>query len=285
MYDDLLATALIIVSAFFHAVLSAFIKTGDDKYARRAAMLLVCGCITLPTLFFVPMPTADVWVLLIAGRAIHLGYEFFLVNTYRFGDLSQVYPVFRGAAPVFTAIGAFVFLSETLSLLEIVAFVTLSLGILSFALERNSNLPEVRNNRKALLFAMATAVMIASYTVIDATGVRTVENPLTYIAWTFVLAGICFPAYVFVGRPGTLVPHIRAHIGVVLLAGSLIVVTYGLALFAFRIGQTAEIAALRETSVVFAALIGALFLCEPFGKRRILAAMVIAAGALALQVL
>ncbi len=283
MSDDLLATVLILASAVVHAALSALIKTGDDKYARRASMLMVCGCIALPVLFFVPLPPSEVWVLLILGRIVHLGYEFFLVNAYRFGDLSQVYPVFRGAAPVFTAIGAFVFLSETLSWLEIVAFVTLSLGILSFALERNAHLSDVGTNRKALSFALATAVMIAAYTVIDATGVRLVENPLTYIAWTFVLAGICFPAYVFIWRPGTLQAHVRAHAPVVILAGSMIVVTYTLALFAFRLGSTAEIAALRETSVVFAAIIGAVFLSEPFGRRRIFAAMVIAAGAVALK--
>ncbi len=142
MTDDVLATILILISAVVHAAMSALIKSADDKYARRAAMLIVCGCIALPVVFFVPLPTAYVWILLIVGRIIHLGYEFLLVNAYRFGDLSQVYPVFRGTAPVLTALGAFVFLSESLSLLEIMALLTLSLGILSFATERRAHLAD-----------------------------------------------------------------------------------------------------------------------------------------------
>ncbi len=134
-----------------------------------------------------------------------------------------------------------------------------------------------------MLYAFATAVPIALYTLIDATSVRTVSEPLTYIAWTYVLAGICFPATVAVWRPGTLPVHFRDHGRTVILAGTLIVVTYSLALYAFRLGQTAEIAALRETSVVFGAMIGAFFFSEPFGRRRITAAIVIATGAVALK--
>jgi drug/metabolite transporter (DMT)-like permease len=284
MSDDLLATILILVSAVIHAGMSALIKTSEDKYARRASMLMVSGCIALPFVFFVPFPTPEVWVLLIVGRAIHLGFEFCLINAYRFGDLSQVYPVFRGTAPVLTAVGAYVFLSESLSWLEILALLMLALGILSFAIERHTSLASVGTNRQALLFALATSVFIALYTLIDATGVRTVDQPLTYISWTFVMAGLAFPATVAIWRPGTLRAHFRDHARTVLFAGSLVVATYSLALFAYNLGQTAEIAALRETSVVFAAIIGVVFLGERFGRRRILAAIVIAASAVALKV-
>lgn len=284
MSGDVLATVLILLSAVIHAVVSALIKAGADKFAHRAAMLIVVGLLAFPFVFLAPLPTWDVWMLLALSKMIHLGYEYCLLNAYKYGDLSLVYPVFRGTAPVITAAGAFVLLSETLSPFEMAALLTLCLGILFFAIERPSVVTNARANRKALLFAVATAVPIAGYTLVDAIGMRTVAEPLTYMAWSFVLGGTFFPALVTMRRPRAVMAQFTGHAPRLLIAGVLVIVTYSLALFAFRIGQTAEIAALRETSVVFAALIGAIFLSEPFGRRRILAALVIAAGAVGLKV-
>lgn len=284
MSADVLATLLILTSAVFHAVSNALVKAGDDKLAIRAISMALFGLISVPVVFFVPLPTAPVWGLLLLSSAVNLIYHVCVVNAYRFGDLSLVYPVMRGIAPVLTGIGAYLILAEDLSSLQFLGLVILSLGIFTFALERSNALSTLSANGPALGFAIASGICIALYTLIDATGVRLVDVALTYIAWLFLLDGFLFPIGVAIWRRRTLTAITKSHLRAGFLSGSLGIVSYSLALYALRLGQTAEVAALRETSVVFAAILGAVFMGEAFGKRRITAALVIAIGAIVLKV-
>lgn len=284
MSADTIATLLILTSAVFHAVSNALQKASGDKLVIRAISTGMFAVIALPVMFLVPLPTGPVWGLLIASSAVHTIYHVCVANAYRFGDLSLVYPVMRGIAPVLTGIGAYVVLSEDLSLFQFAGLVILSLGLFTLALERRGALTTLSANGAALGFAVGSGICIALYTLIDATGVRTVDVALTYIVWFFFLDGLFFPLSVAVWRRHTLSTVIKEHARVGLIAGALSMISYSLALYAFRLGQTAEVAALRETSVVFAAILGAVFMGEAFGKRRITAALVIATGAVVLKV-
>lgn len=284
MSDDTLATTLILISAVFHASSNALIKSGGDKFLMRAIMLGTCGLIALPLVFFVPLPSTDIWMLLAASIGIHLVYDICLVNAYRFGDLSLVYPVMRGIAPVLTALGAYVVFVEVLSPSQTVALVVLSFGITVFAFERKTSALGSRTNWIALGFAVATGITIACYTLVDAAAMRQVMNPWTYIVWFFLFNGLVFPLGVAVWQRKTIAAAIHTDLLSGVSAGVLGIISYALALLALRLGQTAEVAALRETSVVFAAILGAVFMGEMFGQRRIIAAILIATGAIALKV-
>ncbi|MEQ8733958.1 MAG: DMT family transporter [Rhodospirillaceae bacterium] len=283
MSPDVLATILILTSAVFHAVSNALVKAGGDKLAIRAISMAMFAIVALPVVFFVPLPTAPVWGLLMASVTVNMIYHVCVVNAYRYGDLSLVYPVMRGIAPVLTGLGAYLVLAEDLSLFQFAGLVVLSLGIFAFALERRSAVTLLSSKGPALAFAMVSGICIALYTLIDATGVRTVDVALTYIAWIFLLDGTLFPIGAALWRRRTLVAVIQENTRAGFYSGGLGVISYTLALYALRLGQTAEVAALRETSVVFAAMLGAMFMGEAFGKRRIAAAAVIAIGAIALK--
>ncbi len=283
MSADALATVLILISAVFHAASNALVKAGEDKFVVRAILLGTCSVISLPFVFVVPFPSVEIWWFIALSVAIHFIYDLFLVNAYRFGDLSLVYPVLRGIAPVLTAIGAYLFLSEVLPPVQVAALVLLSFGILLFAFERKVSPTLVRESRVAIGFALATGVTIALYTLVDATAMRRVPDAATYIFWFFLFNGLAFSAFVAVWRGRQTLSLLKTHAKGGILSGVLGFVSYTLALLALRFGQTAEVAALRETSVVFGALIGTIFLAESFGRRRVFAAGVIAVGAVVLK--
>lgn len=284
MSADTIATLLVLTSAIFHAVSNALVKAGGDKLVIRAISRAPFGILAIPVVFFVPLPTEPVWVLLLISVVITMIYHACVANAYHFGDFSLVYPVMRGIAPVLTGIGAYVFLAEDLSFLQGVGLVVLSLGVFAFAFEGKTALALLRANGTALSFAIASSVCIAAYTLIDATGIRLVEIALTYLAWLYLLDGFLFPIAVAIWRRKTLHTITRDHVRAGFLSGALGTISYSLALYALRLGQTTEVAALRETSVVFAAILGAVFMGEAFGKRRITAALVIATGAIVLKV-
>ena len=284
MSPDLMATLLVLTSAVFHAVSNALVKAGGDKLVLRAISMAMFALVALPVVFFVPLPTAPVWGLLIVSGIVNMIYHVCVVNAYRYGDLSLVYPVMRGIAPVLTGLGAYLMLAEDLSLFQFAGLVILSLGIFAFAVERGSPVKLLSSKGPALGFAVVSGICIALYTLIDATGVRTVDVALTYIAWLFLIDGLVFPIGVALWRRRTLVAAIKENVRAGFYSGFLGVISYSLALYALRLGQTAEVAALRETSVVFAAVLGAVFMGEAFGKRRIAAAAIIAIGAIVLKV-
>ncbi len=230
MSADALATLLILASAVLHAVSNALVKASGDKLVIRAISRAPFGLLAIPVVFFVPLPTEPVWGLLLISVVITMIYHACMANAYRFGDLSLVYPVMRGIAPVLTGIGAYVFLAEDLSSLQIVGLVILSLGVFAFAFEGANAFALLRANGPALGFAIASGICIAAYTLIDATGVRLVEVALTYLAWLYLLDGFLFPISVAIWRRKTLGDITRDHVRTGFLSGALGTISYSLAL-------------------------------------------------------
>jgi drug/metabolite transporter (DMT)-like permease len=229
---------------------------------------------------FLSPPAPESWIFLFLSVVVHAGYFFFLLQAYRVGDLSHVYPVARGAAPLLVAVGAIVFAGERLPPVALGGLLLASLAIASFAFDGGG--PALRNPRP-LLYGLATAIFISAYTVIDGLGVRASGSPLGYIAWLFVVDALPLLLYALATRRGDIAPYLRLHWRAGLIGGVLCAGAYGLVIWALGHGAMALVSALRETSVVFAVLIGTRLLGEPFGRRRLVAALVVTAAIAAMH--
>jgi drug/metabolite transporter (DMT)-like permease len=272
--------ALVLAAALLHASWNALVKTGGDPFVRLAVVNLVSGLCVLPLLLAVELPAPASWPFLLASVVIHHGYYLALAYGYRHGDLSHVYPIARGIAPPLVALIAWGFAGESPGALGLVAILVISGGILSLAFTEDGRLAAL----KPLGFALATGVTIAGYTLSDGLGGRRAGDVLGYIAWLFAIDALPFAllvAYRYRARLGEAVGRAwrPAAAGGVLAAAA-----YGLVIWAMTLAPMAQVSALRETSVIMAALIGTRLLREPFGARRIFAASLVAVGVVLLQV-
>lgn len=282
MSIEAIASIIILVSAVLHAAVNAMIKVSDDGLLTRGCMNATALLFSLPFTLVVPAPSPELWLILLLAMLVHGLYPFFIVASYRYGDLSATFPVARGVSPPGVAILAVHFANQNLNLWQIAGIGLISCGIASFALERTAF--ATPSGRRGLLLACITGFIIACYTTIDGIGLRMAGTPFTFIVWFFVLDGVFVTSAVTLARRRTVTAFLRNHWKKGLTAGVLGVVTYGLALYALGMGAMVEIAALRETSVVFAAMIGSFLLHEPFGARRFAASLVVATGVIVMQI-
>lgn len=267
-----LTLGLVLLAAVLHAGWNALIKINADRLVSMAILSGSTAVITAFMLPFVAVPVAAAWPYLIVTSFVHLGYMGFLVLAYGHGDYGQVYPIARGAAPLMTTGAAFVIAGETLSTQETGAIVLITLSIISLAFSGGPA------PLRPVLYALATSVFIATYTMIDALGARVSGDVHSYIVWLFFLHG--FPLFVltYVRRRGVLVQSIKENWKFGVLGGAMALVAYWVVLWAVTLNDIGPIATLRETSVVFATLFSALWLKEPFGLKRVLPALGVAAG-------
>jgi len=268
-------TLLVLAAAVMHASWNALIKAGRDKVVMQCLVMFFAGLPCLPFLPFIPLPAPASWPFLALSLSVHGVYYVTLINAYRFGALSQVYPIARGAAPLMIALGAWAFAGEAMTLPEWAGVIIASAGIMSLAAP--GKLPR-EEELKAIGFALATAITIALYSLADGMGVRRAGESMSYILW--LLAIDAFPVMV-VGlwlRRGRVVESFRPHLKWAIVGGLLSALGYGIVIWAMGKAPLAHVSALRETSVILAAIIGTALLGEPFGRRRILAAVLVAAG-------
>jgi drug/metabolite transporter (DMT)-like permease len=278
---ELPAATLVLLAAVMHAGWNALVKRAGDRLMTMTLVTTSPALIALAAaVFLLPVPARASWPFLLGSAAVHIAYYLGLLKAYSYGDLSQVYPLARGAAPVMVAGLSALAAGELLPGSGVAGVTLVSLGTASLAFERG--LPRGDHGR-SVLFALFTAVTITAYTVIDGLGVRRAGTSLGYIAWLFAIDGLPLLAAAALWRRGAFLGALRRswHIG--LIGGVLSLAAYGIAIWAMSLGAMAQVAALRETGVIFAAIIGALFLREPFGRRRILAAVIVAAGIVLLQ--
>lgn len=266
-------------SAVTLAGANTFVKAAKDILGGRAVMAFTSAILMTPFAFIAPLPNPQTWLILGLSLPAHWLYQTALVRALSRGDLSLVFPVMRGSAPLLTAIAAALVLGEHLSPLAVAGLTIASLATIVFALpEKNfGGSRKVRNS--ALLWAMATGACVAVYNVIDAQGVRSGPSQWSFIVWLFVLdwIGINSIALVTRGREAFLASA-RAALWPGVGAGVCSLVSFSMALYGFSIAPVAYISAMRETAVVFAAVMGWRFLKEGFGARRTLAAVILAAG-------
>lgn len=275
------AAGLVLLAALFHASWNALVKTSGDRLAVLAMLNGVGSIVALLALPFVQVPARESWVFLGASIVLHSGYYFFLIGAYRVGDLSHVYPLARGLSPLLVAGAATVFAGETLPPAAFAGVLLACIGIVSLSFDGG---PPWRNDWRPLLFAAGTAAFIAAYTIVDGIGVRAAGSVAGYIAWLFALDAIPIVVVAWVLRRRELRWTVRSEWRKGLVGGVLALCAYGLVIWAMSLAAMAAVSALRETSVIFAALIGTILLKERFGGLRISAAVLVAAGVVLMNV-
>lgn len=285
MVLDPLVFLLVLLAAVMHATWNAMIKAGEDRLMRQTFVIVAPTFVAVPALFFLPSLAPGAWPWLIASAVIHCGYYVTLLGAYRHGDLSKVYPIARGSAPGLVAIGAWLIAHEPVSGVELLALAILSAGLMALAWKPRGQAARPGDGR-AVIYALLTGLTIASYSIADGQGVREAgggDARFSYIAWLFAIDSLPLVAFTLWKRRGNLV--IRKQDALYgLLGGWISAAAYGIVIWAMSVAPMTHVVALRETSVLFAALIGTRLLKEPFGNRRMAAACVIVAGAALLQV-
>jgi drug/metabolite transporter (DMT)-like permease len=270
---------LVLAAALMHAAWNALGKGSGDKVAVFAVIQGVGTLFALAALPFLAPMARQAWPFVLASAVIHNGYFFLLMKAYQNGDLGHVYPLARGSAPLLVAglTAAFAVEIPTVGGMTGIALISAGIGSLAHTGRR------APGAAKAAGLAFATALFIAAYTLVDGLGVRASGAPITYAGWLFLLSGLPFAAVTAACRRHSLRRDLGPAWRTGAIAGLLAVLGYAIVLYAMSQGAIAYVAALRETSVLFAAVIGALVLREPFGRRRVAAAGLIAAGLALLQ--
>jgi drug/metabolite transporter (DMT)-like permease len=269
---SLTVTLAVLAAAVTHAVWNAIAHGIKDQTLAFALIGVGGAAVSIPLIIVAAIPRSSSWPYLLASVGIHVFYILLLMQCYRLGEFSQVYPLARGVSPLVVTILAAVFVHEHLALPQIggVAVISAGLAFLVFGGRRPG--------RGAFLAAVGTGLTIAAYTTVDGVGVRASASPIGYIGWLILLQSLCVPLFAVVRRRDVLLKQPRRILLSGLLAGALSVLAYGLVLWAQTRGELAPIAALRETSVIFGAIIGTLVFREPFGRTRIIATVLVVAG-------
>lgn len=270
------AVAAALVAALLHAAWNAGLKAGNDRLLDAALLFTVAGAIGLALLPFAPAMNAEsaVWIALTA--ALHLPYVYFLARAYELGELGHVYTIARGLPPLLITLLAAVTVAEVPTLTAVAGIALISVGILTVGMSPGAH-------TRATVLAAAVAVSIAFYSISDGIGVRASGSALAYNCWVFVAVGVTTLAMVAILRPGRITAYARLNWKRAAIGGVLSFVSYGLVLWAMTFASIAGVSAFRETSVVFAALIGMLFFGESAGSRRLTGALIVAAGAVVLK--
>lgn len=281
-----LAMILALVAAFLHAVFGALQKGRHDPWISRGATDLSYGLIAAPFAFFVvPWPEPHMWPIFAGAFVIHTAYKFLQAMAYTRGAFTVVYPVVRGTGPLFTVIGAWLLFGERFAPLQWLGVGVLLAGIYGLAVYNMRTLTTSRETLiPALGLAVVTGLLVAVYTTYDAYGIRATADPFTFLIWFFFIDGWVMPLLAMLrlrsmtDRPALAPLAMRGIAGALIAFGS-----FGSVMLATRLDKVGEAAVLRETSTVFAALIGWLVLKETVGPRRTFLMALIAAGAVIVE--
>ena len=271
----------VLFAALLHASWNAVVKSGSDKFLETALLASGAALISASTLAFVPLPATESWPYLAASATIHLAYFALVAAAYRTGEMSYVYPIMRGSAPLMTALVAGFFVAEQLSVGGWSGVLLISAGILLLAVNqwRRGNF-----QLSQTLFALGNAVVICIYTLVDGIGTRLSGNAFSYVGWMLTLNGVMLATYVFVRHGEAMKRYARARWPYGIGGGLFTWASYAIALWAMTRAPVALVAALRETSVIFGAVLAAIVLKEKFSNVRYAAALLVCAGAISLKV-
>ena len=271
-----LVIGLALFAAILHASWNAFLRTGADRLWTVTVMSFSSTALAVPLAIINGFPATSAWLYVALSACLQVGYSVFLVAAYRYGELGQVYPIVRGSVPLLVTLGGFLLAGQQLTVLETVGVGLVGGGIVGLSLGRG------RAATTSILYALATGAIIAAYATVDALGVRAAGNVGAYTAWVLLAYGALLPA-TFVACRGRLAVDPRAPETWKALGGGLFaLLAYGVVVAALALGPAGPITAIRETSVVFAAFIGRLFLGETLTPRRVGACAVVALGAICL---
>lgn len=274
---SLLVFAAVVFGALLNASWNAIVKSGGDKFLAATLVATAAAGLSAALLPFLSAPAAASWPYALASAFLQITYFLLLARTYQVADMSQAYPLMRGTAPLIVVLVSVLRLGDALSPMGWLGVIGICLGILSIALGGKFK------DGKGLGLALANAVVIAAYTLIDGTGVRRSGAPVAYTLWVFLLTGVPFAVWAMTARRAGFIPYLGRYWRVGIAGGIATTASYGLALWAMTRAPVPVVAALRETSILFGTLIAGIALREPIGATRIVGACIIAGGAAILR--
>lgn len=272
---DLGIAAIVLLAAALHAGWNTLIKISGDRVAVMAVVTFAGSLISVLILPFVDSPSPDSWPLLALTILLHTGYHLFLPIAYDHGDLGQVYPIARGTAPILVTGGAVIFAGEFLDPLALIGVICLAVGVITLAFDRSNGL---RANPKAILYALATGLCIAAYTVVDGLGARKAGAILGFAVWLTIGDGLLTFIIAMVWKGSSIWRVARINLGKGIAGGAMQVGAYWIIVWALAWAPMGLVSGLRETSVLFAALISTFVLKEGFGVWRFVSASLITFG-------
>lgn len=271
---------VVIAAAALHAIWNASIKDSGDKFVNMAAVIMGQVPLAVLSVFWAPLPSFESVPYLFAGIALHVGYQIFLPLSYTFGDLTQVYPIARGVAPLLVAGISVLFLRVGLNAAEIFGVLTIGVGIMSLALVRKSG---GQRNGKAAGLALITGCFIAAYSLVDGTGARIADTAIGFYGWLALGSTAGYSAIMAIWKPGTIGQVWRRRKLKGLFGGSASFVAFAMVIWAFTQAPIALVTALRETSIIFALLIGVFVLKEKLDLMKVVSTMITLGGVVILR--
>lgn len=264
--------ALLLLSAIIHAGWNALVKSGQDRLWSISVIALFGGIAALPFAAFLPPPAFASLPYILLSSLLQVGYCLFLVRAYDHGDLAQVYPIARGSAPLLVTVGAAIFAGELPQTIGLVGIALVSLGIFSLAIGKH------RTHAKSLVSAIAAGAFIASYMVVDGLGVRASGSATGYASWQAAFAGFLIPlVFLAIRRTAPVIPKGKEGASLI-VAGALSALAYCVAVWAMSDAKMGAVSALRETSILFAALFSAVALRERVTLEKLFGAASVMAG-------
>ncbi len=270
----------VLAAAAMHAGWNALLKGGGDPFDTMARISLVGGVIAVVAIWFVQWPVPAAWPWIAVSWVIHAIYRYFLIAAYRAGDLSQVYPIARGTAPLLTAVGTALLIAERLPPLAYVGIVALATGVFLMSMKGSR---AGGFDMTAVGYALCTAIAISSYTIVDGHGSRLNGSAASFVLWEMLGNAVVMGITALYVRGPSVYAKLRTQWPAAVGAATMSTTSYIIATWAMTKAPIALVAALRETGVLFAALIGALLLAEPMTRRRWSAAAIIVAGVVLLR--
>ncbi|MHC1726150.1 MAG: hypothetical protein AB9866_09120 [Syntrophobacteraceae bacterium] len=259
---------IVLFAALLHASWNFLVKSTEDKYLSMSAVVLGHTPFILGAVLFSPWPSFESLPYILGGAMLHVAYQLFLLASYRIGDLSQVYPLARGSAPIIVAGVSVILLGVDLSWVEITAVTIIGTGIMSLALVRRSD--GLRNGRAAAL-ALITGGFIASYSLVDGLGAREAGTAIGFYGWLSAVNMVIFASIMRVVRPGTVSRVVCRNWRLALSAGGASSLAYAIVTWAFTVAPIPLVTALREASIIFALLLGVFVLKERLDPVKLLA--------------
>jgi drug/metabolite transporter (DMT)-like permease len=278
---DSFVFAVVLVAAALHATWNALLKLRVEPRVAGTLLGIASGIAVLPLCAFLPLPLSASWPFIATSAVIHLVYFQALGIAYETGDLGQVYPLARGSAPLLTAIGALIFVGEALSVVGWIGVVVLALGVVALSVKGGRDATQI--DVRAVGFALLTAATIGAYTVVDGLGVRRSGNVGSYVVWSFLASALMLLIYGGYRWRSGLFATFRGSAPLLLFGSVMSIGSYGIALWAMTKAPIAIVGALRESSVLFAALIGVVWLREPLLRLRVIAGSLVLAGVVLLR--
>ncbi len=269
----------VLFAALMHAGWNAVVRAGGDRFQNMLILTVSQGLMGCVMAIFAPLPSGQAWLWLVASGLFHTAYKLFLASAYQRGDLSRVYPIARGAAPMMVVVVGFFLLSDPIAGQEYLGVGLIGVGVMLMAQGVFSS----GEARSLIPFALGSAACTAGYTMVDGVGARVMGSATGYTAWLFVFDFIFFSFFTTAVRGTTVFRATRQRWAIGTLAGGMSLVTYWIAVWAMTVAPIALVAAVRETSVLFAVLIGVIWMKEKANMGKLIAALVILAGVITLR--